>query len=172
MRYLCVRVGTGSGCQLCQRLWRVGGQVRSGAFKFITGWQYTGGDMDRSIWYLDAVAWDKFAKANVANPTPAPQPKVDQAKPVVKPQTTWTDNLGDTWHAEDGKFISNTVLHLRWGALPSASTIAVLPAGSVIKYDAWSRGNEFVYVRQPRGNGYGYVAVRNAKTGEAYGKFE
>lgn len=24
--------------------------VSSGAFKFITGWQYTGGDMDRSIW--------------------------------------------------------------------------------------------------------------------------
>ena len=66
--------------------------VSSGAFKFITGWQYTGGDMDRSIWYLDAAAWDKFAKANVSNPTPAPQPKVDQAKPVVNPQTTWTRN--------------------------------------------------------------------------------
>ena len=146
--------------------------VSSGAFKYITGWQYTGGDMDRSIWYLDVAAWDKFAKANVANPAPAPQPKVDQAKPVVNPQTTWTDNLGDTWHAEDGKFISNTALHLRWGARPSASTIAVLPAGSVVKYDAWSRGNEFVYVRQPRGNGYGYVAVRNAHTGEAYGTFK
>lgn len=96
--------------------------------------------------------------------TPTPKP--------VNQKTTWTDNLGDTWHAEDGKFVSNTTLHLRWGARPSASTIAVLPAGSVIKYDAWSRGNEFVYVRQPRGNGYGYVAVRNAKTGEAYGKFE
>lgn len=96
--------------------------------------------------------------------TPTPKP--------VNQGTTWTDNLGDTWHAENGKFISNTALHLRWGARPSASTIAVLPAGSVIKYDAWSRGNEFVYVRQPRGNGYGYVAVRNARTGEAYGKFE
>lgn len=96
--------------------------------------------------------------------TPTPKP--------VNQETTWTDNLGDTWHAENGKFISNTALHLRWGARPSASTIAVLPAGSVIKYDAWSRGNEFVYVRQPRSNGYGYVAVRNARTGEAYGKFE
>ena len=96
--------------------------------------------------------------------TPTPKP--------VNQETTWTDNLGDTWHAEDGKFVSNTALHLRWGARPSASTIAVLPAGSVIKYDAWSRGNEFVYVRQPRGNGYGYVAVRNARTGEAYGRFE
>lgn len=100
-----------------------------------------------------------------------PKPVTPAPKPVSK-ETTWTDNLGAVWHVENGKFISNTALHLRWGALPSASTIAVLPAGSVIKYDAWSRGNEFVYVRQPRGNGYGYVAVRNAKTGEAYGKFE
>lgn len=100
-----------------------------------------------------------------------PKPVTPAPKPVSK-ETTWTDNLGDTWHAEDGKFISNTALHLRWGARPSASSIAVLPAGSVVKYDAWSRGNEFVYVRQPRGYGYGYVAVRNAKTGEAYGKFE
>ena len=96
----------------------------------------------------------------------------DESKAVNK-QITWTDNLGAVWHAEDGKFVSNTALHLRWGALPSASTIAVLPAGSVIKYDAWSRGNEFVYVRQPRANGqYGYVACRDARTNEAYGLFE
>lgn len=100
-----------------------------------------------------------------------PKPVTPAPKPVSK-ETTWTDNLGAVWHAENGKFISNTALHMRWGARPSASTIAVLPAGSVVKYDAWSRGNEFVYVRQPRSNGYGYVAVRNAKTGEAYGKFE
>lgn len=105
--------------------------------------------------------------------TNANEPKAVMPTPKpVNQETTWTDNLGDTWHAEDGKFVSNTTLHLRWGARPSASTIAVLPAGSVIKYDAWSRGNQFVYVRQPRGNGYGYVAVRDSKTGEAYGRFE
>lgn len=122
----------------------------------------TGVDMsyDFSGFYTNADTTSDEPKA--VTPTP---------KPVNK-QITWTDNLGAVWHAEDGKFVSNTALHLRWGALPSASTIAVLPAGSVIKYDAWSRGNEFVYVRQLRGNGYGYVAVRNAKTGEAYGKFE
>lgn len=122
----------------------------------------TGVDMsyDFSGFYTNADTTSDEPKA--VTPTP---------KPVNK-QTTWTDNLGAVWHAEDGKFISNTALHLRWGARPSASTIAVLPVGSVIKYDAWSRGNDFVYVRQPRGNGYGYVAVRNAKTGEAYGKFD
>ena len=122
----------------------------------------TGVDMsyDFSGFYTNADT--NAGESKTATPTPKP----------VSNETTWTDNLGAVWHAEDGKFISNTALHLRWGALPSASTIAVLPAGSVIKYDAWSRGNQFVYVRQPRGYGYGYVAVRDARTGEAYGKFD
>lgn len=38
--------------------------VSSGAFKYLTGWQFTGGDMDRDIFYLDSAAWDRLA-----NPT-------------------------------------------------------------------------------------------------------
>lgn len=135
-----------------------------GLWQFTSTYNIAGNEVDMSYdfngFYTNADTSANEPKA--VTPTPKP----------VNQKTTWTDNLGDTWHAEDGKFISNTTLHLRWGARPSASTIAVLPAGSVIKYDAWSRGREFVYVRQPRGNGYGYVAVRNARTGEAYGKFE
>lgn len=41
--------------------------VSSGAFPFITGWQYTGGDMDRSIFYLDANGWNRLAKPAVSN---------------------------------------------------------------------------------------------------------
>ena len=98
--------------------------------------------------------------------------KVQQ--PIASPkQSSWRDSLGDTWHAEKGTFVANTWLHLRWGAKPSSSSIALIGPGSVIKYDAYSRHNGFVYVRQPRGNGqYGYVAVRNAYTNEPYGKFE
>ena len=45
--------------------------------------------------------------------------------------------------------------------------------GLVIKYDAWSTHNGFIYVRQPRDNGqYAYIAVRNAYTHEAYGTFK
>lgn len=147
--------------------------VSSGAFKFITGWQYTGGDMDRSIWYLDEAAWDRFAKANVSNPAPEPQPKVDQAKPVVNPQTTWTDTLGDTWHSEDGTFTSNQAINLRWGAKISSAKITTLPAGSVVKYDAWSNHDGYVWIRQPRGNGqFAYMVVRDARTKEAFGSFK
>lgn len=87
-------------------------------------------------------------------------------------QSTWTDALSDTWHKEDGTFTSNTWLHLRWGAKPSSASIAVIGPGQEIKYDAWSRHDGFVYVRQPRSNGYGYIAVRNAYTGTPYGTFK
>ena len=43
--------------------------VSSGAFACLTGWQFTGGDMDRSIFYLDANAWNKIAspEGTIAN---------------------------------------------------------------------------------------------------------
>ena len=87
-------------------------------------------------------------------------------------QSSWTDALGDTWHKENGTFTSNTWLHLRWGAKPSSALIAYIGPGQEIKYDAWSRHNGFVYVRQPRSNGYGYIAVRNTYTGTPYGTFK
>ena len=88
-------------------------------------------------------------------------------------QTTWNDTLGDTWHKESGTFTSNTWLHLRWGARVTSASIGVLPPGSVIKYDAYSRHGDFVWLRQPRGNGqYGYIACRDARTGEPYGTFK
>lgn len=88
-------------------------------------------------------------------------------------QSTWTDALGDTWHKESGTFTSNTWLHLRWGARVTSAPIGVLPPGSVIKYDAYSRHGDFVWLRQPRDNGqYGYVACRDARTNEAYGTFK
>lgn len=38
--------------------------VSSGAFACLTGWQFTGGDMDRSIFYLDSNAWNKIASGD------------------------------------------------------------------------------------------------------------
>lgn len=38
--------------------------VSSGAFACLTGWQFTGGDMDRSIFYLDVNAWNKIASGD------------------------------------------------------------------------------------------------------------
>lgn len=143
--------------------------VSSGAFKFLTGWQYTGGDMDRSIFYLDEAGWKKLA-----NPTGG-EVKVESKPapaPVNNSPETWTDPLGDKWTAESGNFTTNQPINLRWGAKTSSALITTLPAGSDIKYDAYSRHNGFVWLRQPRGNGqYGYLVCRDANTNEAFGTF-
>lgn len=38
--------------------------VSAGAFGALTGLQFTGGDIDRSIWYLDAAGWNRLAAPN------------------------------------------------------------------------------------------------------------
>lgn len=86
--------------------------------------------------------------------------------------STWRDGLGDTWHSERGTFTANTWLNLRWGARTSSSRIALLAPWQTVKYDAWSNHDGYVWIRQPRQNGYGYVVVRNAVTHQAYGSFK
>lgn len=77
--------------------------VSAGAFKVITGHQYTGGDMDRSIFCLDEAGWDKLANpANVIKPAPAtvkpePQHQPAQEAPSV---SNWVDALGDRWYEQ------------------------------------------------------------------------
>lgn len=142
--------------------------VSAGAFKVLTGWQYTGGDMDRSIWYVDAAGWDRLANPNGAKAPadikPAPQP-APAPKPAGEP--TWIDSIGDVWHSETGTFTSNTAINLRWGAKNRSSVIGTLPVGSVVRYDAWSTHNGYVWIRQPRSNGqYGYLATGEAVNGK------
>lgn len=84
----------------------------------------------------------------------------------------WRDNLGDVWHKENGTFTANTWLNLRWGARTSSSRIALLGPGQTVKYDAWSNHGGYIWVRQPRANGYGYVVVRNANNHVAFGSFK
>jgi len=45
-------------------------EVSPGAFPTITGWQFTGGDMDRSIFYLDANGWNRLANPNGSSSNP------------------------------------------------------------------------------------------------------
>lgn len=79
-----------------------------------------------------------------------------------------------SWHAETGKFRLNTAIQLRSGASTSSSLIATLPAGSVIHYNAYMHSGGYVWVRQPRGNGYGYLATGvsvNGKRQNYWGSF-
>lgn len=88
-----------------------------------------------------------------------PQP----AKVPVEP--SWIDNFGDKWVKEDGTFITDRPINLRKGAKLTSDIITTLPAGSVVKYDAYSRHGGYVWIRQPRVDGqYGYLVCRQGST--------
>lgn len=107
-------------------------------------------------------------KSDVTAPNQQPY-KPTPAKPSPK---TWTDVQGMTWHAEDGTFITGGAINLRWGANTDSMLITTLPAGSVVKYNAWARDSAGrVWLQQPRGsNHYGYLVGRVGN--EPWGTFK
>lgn len=93
------------------------------------------------------------------------------AQPKSNSSNGWTDALGDVWHHESGTFISNSWINLRWGAKTTSSRIGTIRPGDTVKYDAWSRHDGYVWVRQPRSNGYGYLVVRDSNN-QPFGYFK
>lgn len=144
---------------------------------YVDMWQYTdnllGYHVDGSITITDNAI--KLFNPGAA-PSPVPQKPIKQEKPAIKPALPanhWVDDLGDRWFAEKGTFTTGVAINLRWGAKTNSALIVMLPANSVVKYDAWSRHDGYVWLRQPRPhNQYGYLVCRNAATNEAYGSFK
>lgn len=103
---------------------------------------------------------------------PKPQPSKPIPAKTTSTERTWTDVQGMTWHAEDGTFITGGAINLRWGATTQSMIITQLPAGSVVKYNAWSRDSAGrVWLQQPRGsNHYGYLVGRVGN--DAWGTFK
>jgi len=102
--------------------------------------------------------------------------KIDnKEKKIPKVKDKWVDELGVTWYMEKGTFVSDRAIFLRWGARTSSTKITLLPAGSIIKYDAFAHCDGYVWLRQPRGNGqYGYLATGESRNGQRlnyWGKF-
>lgn len=120
-------------------------------------WQFSsnwyGLDVDANITLIDLKSDAPSLKPQSSKPTPA--------KPTST-ERTWTDVQGMTWHAEDGTFITGGAINLRWGANTESMLITTLPAGSVVKYNAWARDSAGrVWLQQPRGsNHYGYLVGR------------
>ena len=101
----------------------------------------------------------------------ASKPKAAPTKTSTQ-EKSWTDVQGMTWHAEDGTFITGGAINLRWGASTESMLITTLPAGSVVKYNAWARDSAGrVWLQQPRGsNHYGYLVGRVGN--DAWGTFK
>ena len=100
------------------------------------------------------------------------KPVAQQSKPDVNqsaPQS-WVDELGDTWYKEEGKFYPNGTINIRYGARTTSDIIGTVTKGDCVKYDAYSRHGGYVWIRQPRSNGYGYLVCRAGN--EAWGTFK
>ena len=82
-----------------------------------------------------------------AKPTSQPQ-----AKP--QPQPTGIQWIAEKWH-----FTLSERIKLRTAPNTSATIIAELQPGDVVKYDAYCYSGGYVWIRQKRGNGYGYLAT-------------
>ena len=71
-----------------------------------------------------------------------------------KPSTT-----GINWIKEEWRFTLSERIKLRTAPNTSATIIAELQPGDVVKYDAYCYSGGYVWIRQKRGNSYGYLAT-------------
>lgn len=116
----------------------------------LPGWN---GNLDFDVFYGDKSAWDKYAKATKSS------------KPVSKSKPA-----GPKWVKETKTYTLKTAVKLRTGASTGASVIAVLPAGSTVRTDQAIIQGGYRWVRQPRLNGYAYMATGPANNTLEYVK--
>lgn len=81
-------------------------------------------------------------------------------KPVKKPAKKTS-----SWVKKNGYFKLNTTIKLRSNASTSSRVISTLYSGQSIKFDAYKISGGYVWLRQKRDNGYGFVASGEAKNG-------
>lgn len=72
---------------------------------------------------------------------------------------------GAKWYAENGTFTLGSTLPLTVDYSGNGALIATIAKGQQIKYNAFCHANGYVWIRQPRGNGYGYMATGFSKNG-------
>lgn len=79
------------------------------------------------------------------------------------------------WVAERWHFKLGQAINLRTEPNTTSKLITTLPRGSVVQYDSYKiDSNGYVWLRQPRSNGYGYLATglsKNGKRVSSWGSF-
>ena len=142
-----------------------------GTWQFSSSWTVNGAKVDMS-YDFSGFYTERHVTANSESVVNTPKPK---PQPVT--YDTWTDNLGDIWYKEKGTFTLSESINLRWGAKTDSTLIATLNPSDVIKYDAFSKHDGYVWLRQVRDNGqFGYLVSgecdSNGKRTSTWGKFE
>lgn len=142
-----------------------------GTWQFSSSWTVNGSKVDMS-YDFSGFYTERHITVNSESVVNTPKPK-----PQAVTYDSWTDNLGDVWYKEDGTFTLSESINLRWGAKTDSDLIATLNPGDVVKYDAFSKHDGYVWLRQVRDNGqFGYLASgecdNSGKRTSSWGKFE
>lgn len=142
-----------------------------GTWQFSSSWTVNGSKVDMS-YDFSGFYTERHITVNSESVVNTPKPK-----PQAVTYDSWTDNLGDVWYKEDGTFTLSESINLRWGAKTDSDLIATLNPGDVIKYDAFSKHDGYVWLRQVRDNGqFGYLVSgecdSNGKRTSTWGEFE
>lgn len=72
---------------------------------------------------------------------------------------TYKQSASSKWTKEAKTYTLKTAVKLHTSTSTSSNTIAILPAGTTVKTDQAIIKGEYRWVRQPRFNGYGYLAT-------------
>ena len=101
-------------------------------------------------------AWGTFKEGSAKATNAVANKPVQQTTPK---QVNTNNNA--SWTKQNGTFITSGAINLRTGASTTSPIIETLPINTVIKYDAYYRSGNYVWLRQPRANGqYGYLVGR------------
>lgn len=101
---------------------------------------------------------------------PTDKPAVTEQNKVANKDDKKTSVSNANWVKESKTYTLTTPVKLRKGASTSSNVITTLPAGSTIKTDQAIIQNGYRWVRQPRFNGYGYLATGPASNTLEYVK--
>jgi lysozyme len=127
------------------------------------------GNLDLNIFYGTGAAWKAYAKAS-RTPVATTAPASSHAKTGAKKAT-------GTWIAQTGTFTLGAGQNIRLRTAPNnkSSIIAMLHGGQVVRYNAYMYADGFVWIRQKRGDGYGYISTGTAsgtKRTSSWGTFK
>ncbi|WP_430751215.1 GH25 family lysozyme [Lactiplantibacillus plantarum] len=135
-------------------------------------WQWSGsahfrisyGGFDVSQLYTDYYTAGQKSTAKPTNKAAVKANNRKANKHIYKPATS------AKWIKESKTYTLKTAIKLRAGVSTSSNAIAILPAGTTVKTDQAIVKSGYRWVRQPRFNGYGYLATGPASNTLEYVK--
>ncbi|OAX75179.1 lysin [Lactiplantibacillus plantarum] len=135
-------------------------------------WQWSGaarfrisyGGFDVSQLYTDYYTAGQKSTVKPTDPDAVNDNNQEANKNTSKPSNSVK------WVKESKNYTLKTAVKLRTGTSTASSVIAILPAGTTVKTDQAIIQNGYRWVRQPRFNGYGYLATGPASNTLEYVK--